>query len=158
MGGNGSAPRASYTLDTDEPMATTQPSADRPITNQPLFFSRGLGPSEHSLQIKVEEAEIPYVLDYFVVFPNRNNTTPTPAAQVSQTASVAAADVGDNPVAPLHPAVIALIAVVGLIVLSIVSCGLVFWFCRRKRNALLHRESHKPWDSLSTDSEQDRPG
>ncbi|KAF9450627.1 hypothetical protein P691DRAFT_725724 [Macrolepiota fuliginosa MF-IS2] len=71
-------PTVVYRVDAAQPFTTTQPVADRDVSNQPLFsFPLGSQGQEHKLTIQVLQAEAPFILEKFFVFPV-NMTTPDP--------------------------------------------------------------------------------
>lgn len=163
-GGQGKPPRVSYTVDSDSPMVTTQSSADKSISNQPLFFKGGLSGDEHVLSVKVDETGRPYIINHFVIFPsfNKNGTggSQPPAGLLPNVTVVGAAGTETESASPnpvVVPAIIALSVVVGLLLLALLAGGIVFFTLRRKKEgnpSQLPSAPRKSWVTVS----QGRPG
>ncbi|GLB42387.1 hypothetical protein LshimejAT787_1104020 [Lyophyllum shimeji] len=71
-------PVASYILDANKPVVTSEPMANSNIANQPLFSAKQLSADEHQLTIQVGSNgghTAPYILQHFFVFPRPTNVT-----------------------------------------------------------------------------------
>lgn len=63
-------PTVVYRVDAAQPFTTTQPVADRDVSNQPLFsYAFGSQWEKHNIEIEVLDAQTPFTLEKFFIFP-----------------------------------------------------------------------------------------
>ncbi|EGO03882.1 hypothetical protein SERLA73DRAFT_69705 [Serpula lacrymans var. lacrymans S7.3] len=122
-------PTALYTIDTSQPVAITEPSANNAIANQPLFQMSQLSVyTTHNITINVLSAVSPFTLDYFVLVPSNK----------SEETSSRFPGTGNTIVLEDRRIIIILSSLLGSIVLMIL-IGLGFFLFRRRRQARLNR-------------------
>lgn len=138
-------PTAEYSLDAAAPFVTTAPTADTAISNQPLFAASSLSSQEHELVIRIKDAQAPYTLDHFFVFPKIGNTTqnvvnksPTPTPRTSETpAPGGLSTVAQDPSAMT---IRALAGILGSLVVIVLLVLAVFLFRRQRHSRSAMRE------------------
>lgn len=74
-------PTVVYRVDAALPFTTTQPVADRDVSNQPLFsYAFGSQWEKHNIEIEVLDAQAPFTLEKFFIFPeNATQLDPGPS-------------------------------------------------------------------------------
>lgn len=134
-------PTAMYSLDSDPPFATTLALASNDIPNQPLFASNHILSSnaEHTLTINVTNAEAPFSVNNFFIFPtNRGNMTRnTKSSAGSQTRDRGL--VGSSS----EKTVQVLAGILGTIASLCIIGGIVYWLLRRRMTAKVRRKGSR---------------
>jgi hypothetical protein len=147
-------PTAAYALDAAPPFVTTEPTANSNIPSQPLFAAFQLSSEEHSLTITVENAQSPYILERFFVFPRVNVTHSAVDADPPPTPPKNSPPVTKAPTTTVESqmTVRVLAGVLGSLVALIVITGVFFLFRRWRLRTRKSSPMSETSDSLTTSS------
>ncbi|KAF9009972.1 hypothetical protein BDQ17DRAFT_1234758 [Cyathus striatus] len=152
-------PTAVFVVDSNPPVETAAPTAEKPISNQPLFAADQLsGYYEHTINITIVKTDAPFTLESFFVTTDSSEastTTSTGTATTTDTA-ISSADVSAHYTSPssqksarsssgAHVGLKVAAAIIGTVLIIIIFSA-VFFLIRRRREA--RRRSRGERESL----------
>lgn len=149
-------PTVVYRVDAAQPLTTTQPVADRDVPNQALFsHTFGSQWGEHEITIQVLQAEAPYILGAFFIFPinttaldsdeasNSPNAPPATPNSTSYNATDSWTSLNNPSGAQVQRTVRALAGLLGVttLILVVMSAFLIVQRIRQRRSPLQKKTS-----------------
>jgi hypothetical protein len=148
-------PTAAYTIDAAMAFVISKSNANINMPDQILFKSPQLSSDQHVLNITVQTAGSPFILQYFFVFPPFNDTQPPTSASpplptaTQHTTAVITEELSDANVT-IRMVAVALGSILALAV--VISALFVLGRCRRRRTQALSAVSETYSGSPSSSS------